>query len=196
MGVTNAYSSSVLIGNWSEDQSLHQLKIAEFLARKANSQLLIQHVDTQQRDALQEVGLSFSPDGHVHFGDHVMLYSASTQGVLSCDPSDRANGGERSFAVTTSGLTKAHVARNTFVLEPYQPRDVGVRAVRIGDVLRYGDLFRLRLNPKLCGGAAWYLHSQPVGGVSLQPRQPPAGGVHERQRHHLRHRVEGGRAES
>ena len=164
LGVTNAYSSSVLIGNWSEDQSLHSLKISEFLHRKANHQLLIQQVDTQQRDALQEVGLSFSPDGFVHYGDHLMLYSASTQGVLSCDPSDRANGGERSFAVTTSTLTKAHVARNTFVVEPYQPRETGVKGVLLGDPLHYGDLFRLRLNPKLCGGAPFYLHSQPVGG--------------------------------
>ena len=166
MGVTNAYSSSVLIGNWSEDQSLHSLKIAEFLHRKANHQLLIQHVDTQQKDALQEVGLSFSPDGHLHYGDHLMLYSASTQGVLSCDPSDRANGGERSFAVTTSTLTKAHVARNTFVIEPYQSREVGVKGLRLGDLLHYGDLFRLRVNPRLCGGAPFYLHSQPIGGVS------------------------------
>ena len=165
MGVTNAYSSSVLIGNWSEDQSLHRLKIAEFLHRKANQQLLIQHVDTQQKDALQEVGLSFSPDGHLHYGDHLMLYSSSTQGVLSCDPSDRANGGERSFAVTSSTLTKAHVARNTFVVEPYTQRELGVKGIRMGDPLLYGDLFRLRVNPKLCGGAPFYLHSQPMGGV-------------------------------
>ena len=65
MGVTNAYSSSVLVGNWSEDQALHSLKISEFLHRKASHQLLIQQVDTQQRDALQEVGLSFSRDSYV-----------------------------------------------------------------------------------------------------------------------------------
>jgi hypothetical protein len=166
VGVQNSYSSSVLIGNWSEDQSLHALRIQDFLTRKQNHQLLIQHVDTQHADCLQEVGLSFCPDGRLHYGDHVLLYSLSTQGVLSCDPSDASNAGERGFAVTTSGLTKAHVARNTFVLEPYSSRETGVRAVRSGDLLCYGDLFRLRVNPKLCGGEARYLHSQPVGGSS------------------------------
>ena len=165
-GVVGSYSSRTLIGNWSEEHSLHQLRIAEFLHRRQHHQLLIQHVDTQSKDALQDVGLSYSEDGAVHFGDHVMLYSAATQGVLACDPSDKAVGGEESFAVTTSTVNKTHVARNTFIVEPYQQSRDGSSpaAVRSGDVLHYGQLFRLRVNGRLCGGEGYYLHSQPLGG--------------------------------
>ena len=165
-GVVGSYGSRTLVGNWSEEHSLHQLRIAEFLHRRNNQSLLIQSVDTQSRDALQEVGLSYSEDGCVHFGDHVMLYSAATHGVLACDPSDKAVGGEDSFAVTTSTVNKTHVARNTFIVEPYNAaRDVsGLAGVRSGDVLHFGQLFRLRVNGRLCGGEAFYLHSQPLGG--------------------------------
>ena len=165
-GVVGTYSSRTLIGNWSEEHSLHELRISEFLARRHAGQLLIQHVDTQSKDALQEVGLSYSDDGSVHFGDHVMLYSVGTQGVLACDPSDKALGGEDSFAVTTSSVSRTHVARNTFIIEPYNAaRDSGgVAGVRAGDVLHYGQLFRLRVNGRLCDGEGYYLHSQPLGG--------------------------------
>ena len=164
--MVGSYGSRTLIGNWSEEHSLHQLRIAEFLHRRHSNSLLTQHVDTASRDALQEVGLSYSEDGAVHFGDHVMLYSTATQGVLACDPSDRALGGEESFAVTTSTGSKTHVARNTFIIEPYsEGREAsGVAGVRSGDVLHFGQLFRLRVNGRLCGGTAYYLHSQPLGG--------------------------------
>lgn len=166
-GVQNRYQSSVLIGNWREDQELHSLKVADYLAKKSTGSLLIQHVDNHLKDALQEVGLSYAEDGCVRFGDHVMLYSSNTEGVLSCDPNDRANAGERGFGVSTSTLTKAHVARNTFVIEPYQDTAaLPSKQARIGDVLKYGQTFRLRVNPKMCGGEAFYMYSQPLGGIS------------------------------
>jgi hypothetical protein len=120
--------------------------------------------------ALQEVGLSYNPDGVLHIGDHVMLYSVATSGVLSSDPSERVSGtSDRALAVTTSTLVKAHVARNTFVIEAYgNDGAVGGREPQapVGSVLRLGQQFRLRLNPTLMDGQAFYLASQPVSSLA------------------------------
>jgi hypothetical protein len=42
-----------------------------------------------------------------------------TEGVVSADLSDEVKSVDRGYAVTTSTLTQAHVARNVFVIEPY-----------------------------------------------------------------------------
>ena len=133
----------------------------EFVHRKEKGQLLVHTIQKHMNAALQEVGLSFSRDGLVHIGDHVMLYSVTTEGVLSCDPADKVSSSDRGFAVTTSTLVKAHVARNTFVIEAYN------NDVPIGSPLKLGQQFRLRANPKLFpDGQAFYLQSQPVSALA------------------------------
>jgi len=162
-GVQNSYSHKVRLGNWSEEQELEELRMKEFIHRKEKGQLLVHRVQQHMNSALQEVGLSYCPDGVLHIGDHIMLYSVSTSGVLSVDPSDRVSGSsDRAFAVSTSTLVKAHVARNTFVIEAYGD----AREAPVGSVLRLGQQFRLRLNPVLLDGQAYYLQSQPVSSMA------------------------------
>jgi hypothetical protein len=158
-GVQNAYSHKVRVGNWNEDKELHDLRMKEYLQRKENGQLLVHKVQQHLNASLSEVPLSPSPDNFVHIGDHLMLYSVATEGVLSCDPSDKISSSDPGFAVTTSTLTQAHVARNVFVLEGYG------KGVRNGDVLKLGQPFRIRVNPRLSQDA-FYLHSQPVSILS------------------------------
>jgi hypothetical protein len=157
-GVQNSYSHKVRIGNWNEDQELSELRMKEYLQRKEKGQLLVHSVQRHLNASLSEVGLSFSKDGFVHIGDHLMLYSVKTQGVLSVDLSDRINSSDEGYAVTTSTLTQAHVARNVYVIEGYG------NGVQKGDVLRLGQPFRIRVNPSLMDNL--YLHSQPVSTMS------------------------------
>lgn len=153
-GVQNHYSHRVRIGNWNEDQELKELQVKEYAHRKNTGTLLAQGVQAHLDNSLQQVGLSFSRDGTVKIGAHVMVYSAETQGVLSCDTSDRISLVNPAFCATTSTLTKGNVARNTFVIEGYG------RAAQAGSSLKYGQTFRLRLNPAL-GSTPVYLSSQP-----------------------------------
>jgi len=111
-----------------------------------------------------QVGLTHSADGLLRIGDSVMLYSVATAGVLSCDPADRVASSDRGFGVTTSGLVKAHVARNTFIIEAYG--GAGEREAAVGSVLCLGQQFRLRVNPLLMDGQAFYLSSQPVSALA------------------------------
>lgn len=63
-----------------------------------------------------KVGLTYSENGVLHFGDHVMLYSATTQGVLSADIAEEIT--TNTYSVTTSTAVKGPVARNVFVIVP------------------------------------------------------------------------------
>jgi Ca2+-binding EF-hand superfamily protein len=115
-------------------------------------------------DLCVQTALTFSLDGLLRIGDSVMLYSVATEGVLSCDPADRVASSDRGFGVTTSTLVKAHVARNTFIIEAYG--GAGEREAAVGSVLHLGQQFRLRANPLLMDGQAYYLSSQPVSALA------------------------------
>ncbi len=153
-GVQNHYSHRVRIGNWNEDHELKELQMKEYAHRKNNGTLVGQTVQRNLDSSLRQVGMSYSRDGTIKLGNHIMVYSAETQGVLSVDTSERISLVNSSFAATTSTGTKGNVARNTFVVEGYG------RAVQPGSTLKYGQQFRLRLNPAL-GGTPVYLSSQP-----------------------------------
>lgn len=140
----------------------------EYAHRKASGGLMAQTVQRNLDSSLSQVGLSFSRDGTVKLGFHVMVYSAETQGVLSVDTSERISLIDPSFAATSSTLTKGNVARNTFVIEGCG------RAVQLGSTLKYGQQFRLRMNPAL-GSTPVYLSSQPKSHIAashVSKKQP------------------------
>jgi len=158
-GVQNSYSYNVRIGNWNEEKEMQELRMKEYLHRKEKGQLLVHTVQQHLNASLQEVPLSYSNDGFIHIGDQIMLYSVQTEGVLSVDCSDKLISSDEGFAVTSSTLTQAHVARNVFVIEGYGSN------VNNGDVLKLGQPFRIRINPAL-KGEPFYLHSQPQSAMS------------------------------
>lgn len=153
-GVQNHYSHRVRIGNWNEDQELKELQMKEYLHRKAQGRLLINVVQDNLNKSLQQVPLTYSADSKLRIGDSIMAYGAKTQGVLSVDVSEHLSMMEPNFPVSTSTLTQGNVARNTFVIEGYSREDTK------GSILKYGQKFRLRINPAL-QSTPYYLTSQP-----------------------------------
>lgn len=156
-GVQNNYSHKVRIGNWSEEQELEELRMKEFLHRKESGSLLIHHVSKHMNECLYEVPLSSHDDNSVHIGDSIMLYSLCTGGVLSVDPLENIPWNDKAFNITTSSLIKGHVARNVFKIEGYNNEPTG-------EILKFGQSFRLRLHETLEGSSPFpfYLHSQPT----------------------------------
>lgn len=153
-GTVNSYSHNVRIGNWNEDKELQELRMKEYLHRKATGQLLVHQVQGQLNQSLQEVSLTHSKDDLIRMGDSIMLYSVSTEGVLSVDMSTKIVSDDVGYAVTTSTLTQAPVARNVFIIEPYGEN------IEHGSILKLGQPFRLRTHTKLSEAPA-YLQSQP-----------------------------------
>lgn len=160
-GNQNTYNPSVRIQNYLEDIELNAHQTADYLHRKENGLLLSTQIQKLLNKSLQEVQLTFAPDGFLKFGDNIMMYSVATEGVASVDLSTEIVSLDKSYAVTTSTLTQAPVARNVFTIEPY-------RQGQVGDKLRLGDSFRLRCSDKIAEGA--YLASQPKSMQSFAKR--------------------------
>lgn len=144
---------------------MKEARLRDYLHKKATGQLLITKLQKTLGAALAEVPLSYSADGFIHIGDHVMIFSVETEGVVSVDVADDTRTPESGLMATTSTVTQGHVARNTFVIEG-APARLGARVPEPGSVLRYGEVFRIRLHPSLCGGKPIYLASQPVSLLS------------------------------
>jgi len=151
----NSYNSNVKLGNWNEDKHLQQLQMKEYLHKRKSGTLLVQTVQKLLNQSLEEVGLTYSDDGFVHIGDQLMLYSVRTEGVLSVDAETKIATYDLAYAVTSSDLTQAPVARNVFTIEAVD------RKAKEGDVLTLGQPFRLRTHDKVLGRHAW-LSSQPT----------------------------------
>jgi hypothetical protein len=158
-GCQNSYNHNVRIGNWNEDKELEQLKMKEYQYRKSTGQLLVHQVQSHLNQSLTEVPLTHSKDGNIHIGDSVMLYSVMTEGVLSVDTSTKIVAADEGYAVTSSTLTQAPVARNVFKILPYGEN------VKDGDVLKLGQPFRLETNEKI--NVKGLLQSQPVSSMSF-----------------------------
>lgn len=139
--------------NWNEEQFLVEAKMKEYMARKSGSAASQKDVDPLAY-SLQEVPLSRSADGAVHIGDTIMLLALANQAALSCDYTEKLAGvEEESCAVSTSAITQASVARNSFVVE-----DASGRA-QPGDQLLFNQHIRLRVHPSL-SATPLYLHSR------------------------------------
>lgn len=161
-GLSNKYNHGVRIANWDEDKQLSELKLAEFLKRKQNGELLVSQVQAHLNASLAEVPLTESKDGYLHYGDSIMLYSVGTEGVLSVDTSNQMDAYEDKKTITTSTLTQAHVARNTFIIEPASDK------CKAGDVITLGSPIRLRINPAC--GMELYLFSQPLSATNCSKK--------------------------
>eukprot|EP00300_Choanocystis_sp_HF-7_P024466 c25932_g1_i1.p2 GENE.c25932_g1_i1~~c25932_g1_i1.p2 ORF type:complete len:275 (+),score=50.72 c25932_g1_i1:198-1022(+) len=148
---TGAYSSRVLIGNWSEDLELEQAKLREYLDRKERHGMTLGRTIA----ATADVSLSVSEDGCLHVGERLMLLSECTSGFLSIDLADAAAGcGAPAFHMSSS-LAERATARATFVLMRAEEALPGSDDGRI----RYGDKIRLCSHEGL-SARPLYVHSQ------------------------------------
>ncbi|KAK2522145.1 hypothetical protein Q9233_010703 [Columba guinea] len=75
----SGYRPGVLIGNWSEDASLEEERLRDFIQKRERGELLIQKIKKLQDNILKKIELSVSKDGFVHFGDTVMLLNPADQ---------------------------------------------------------------------------------------------------------------------
>lgn len=154
------YSSKVLIGNWSEDVDLEQVRFKDFLKKRETGGLSVHQVQGKISKSMLPVGHSYSDDGKLHFGDRVMLGNQKTRAMLACDLSDRIQSHEFGCAVTTSPCITGPVARAVFILSRVCEND-GFP----GDYLHFGQEFTLSTHPKL-HPSPLYLHSTSVSPFS------------------------------
>eukprot|EP00117_Sycon_ciliatum_P023335 scpid70612/ scgid19866/ Uncharacterized protein C15orf26 homolog len=148
------YNPSVRVGNWSEDVSLEEDTIKDYLEQRASGQLLVQKVHTLNDTILKPIQLSQTADGFVHYGDVVLLQHAASQRAVSAEvkPLDAYQSPALTAPCNVSaGDVIEPCARNAYVI-------FGCDNNPIGNPLVYNQPFYLKT---LSGaGGELFLHSE------------------------------------
>jgi len=144
------------IGNWNEDLELEEIKMKDFLKKKEMGSLLVNTKQQMLEECLQRVDLDTSDDGALHFGQRIMLVNHQSESWLCANPHDKVPK-EFDACVLTTGPNNTSCVRNVFVLERADDDD-GFP----GDMVHYGQDFRLRLEPFSDMAGPMYMHSELV----------------------------------
>lgn len=160
MSGVRTFSANVRVGNWSEDISLDEDVLKDFLARKERGELIVQKTSFLKRNILKETNLSVTTDELVHFGDTVMLVNSGTEreSLTGIDPfrhpsslsinADTTNVGTNSSIVAPCGMSASTnvtpCVRNSFIIE-------SVDGTPAGEPLIYGQSFALRTTQGFAG---------------------------------------------
>lgn len=167
LGVHNKYNSSVRIDNWNEEQFLLEARMKDYMLRKAGAASGSNPAAPSDFASLslQNVELTSSADGCVHFGDSVMLLSINNQALVCSDITEKLNLEEETYASSTSASTKSSTARNVFIIEDPQKG-----AASNGNPVLFGQPIRIRAHPIL-NPTALYLHSRLFSKSKYSKRQ-------------------------
>jgi len=147
------YSNKTKIGNWSEDLSLQEVRLAEYLKQKASGNLLAAQDRKQEILFTSRVPHSYAGDNRVRFGDTIMLQNQLTTGMLASnlDTKVQTSGQAMEAYSVTAGLPvldsngNVPTARTTFVVMKW-PKHQGYSE---DGALRVGEPFLLAANPQL-----------------------------------------------
>jgi len=71
--VPTKYHHKTRLGNWSEEWELEETKMKDYLKKKDHLSLESNKKDLKLYHSLQQASLTYSHDGFLHFGDHVMI---------------------------------------------------------------------------------------------------------------------------
>jgi Ca2+-binding EF-hand superfamily protein len=135
------YNNKVKLGNWYEDMELEEIKHQDFSTKKVGKGLGVSAKETTFKKTKRRVPQTYSEDGILHFGDHVMLSNKKTTGVIVLNLLDKSTGYDEAYGVTTTTKVSGPNARNILVIERYEERD-GFE----GNNLHYGQKIKLACN--------------------------------------------------
>ena len=147
------YSSKTKIGNWSEDLSLQEVRLAEYLKRKNAGKLLAAQDRKEEILFTSRVPHSFAEDGAIRFGDTIMMRNNLTNACLSSNLDTKVHASGQAMEAysvtagrpTTDGGGVVATARTTFVVIKWPGHQGYLEDGR----LRVGEPFLLAANPQL-----------------------------------------------
>ncbi|KAK2185046.1 hypothetical protein NP493_247g03122 [Ridgeia piscesae] len=143
---TRTYNPSVRIGNWYEDICLEEDTLKDFVEKRDDGQLLIQRSANWRNSLQNQVQLSVSRDGRIHFGDIMLLVNPGDeerklgQTAIAVNVSALELQEGSAFSGTT-GATATSImtsnARTALIV-------TSIDGSNDGDTLKYGQPFALR----------------------------------------------------
>jgi len=138
------YSHKTRLGNWSEELELEETKLKDFLKNKQSGKLQSTQLQQKIDKALLRASLTFSKDGLVHFGDHVMLLNKETDGFLVSDIYSSIKGTDEAYNVFTA-KSAFPSARSVFVIKKYTKE----KDLFQDDIVHYGQKILIQAHPLL-----------------------------------------------
>mmetsp|Transcript_18271 Transcript_18271/g.45445 ORF Transcript_18271/g.45445 Transcript_18271/m.45445 type:complete len:296 (-) Transcript_18271:170-1057(-) len=150
------YTGKCRIGNWNENDTLDEVRLKDYIAKKETGSLKMDKFQKRMNTALQKVELtSVVADEYVRFGDVFQLENLSSGAVVSVDVENKdPRAAENSCAVSASFILEP-CARNTFTLEKYAPPASSVLTLTYDDdLLHYGQKVKFVVNAAAQGDAA------------------------------------------
>ena len=152
------YSRGVKVGNWQEDMGLEEIKHKDMnketegrFGTTAKSKTAA--IETGFKSTKKRVPQTYSEDGLLRFGDHIMLSNKKTTGVLVMNILDKFKSYDEAYAVTTTTRINGPNARNIIVIQRYEEKD-GFE----GNELHYGQKIKFSNNSRF-HKRKLYLHS-------------------------------------
>jgi len=138
------YHHKTRLGNWSEEQELEESKLKDFLKNKEKGSLQSSKLQQKIDTSLLKASLTFSNDGLVHYGDHLMLLNKETDGFLVTDIYDPISGNDEAYNCFTDKNATA-TSRSVFIIKKY----IKEQDLFNDDIVRYGQKIQIQVNPLL-----------------------------------------------
>mmetsp|Transcript_448 Transcript_448/g.849 ORF Transcript_448/g.849 Transcript_448/m.849 type:complete len:513 (+) Transcript_448:105-1643(+) len=142
------FSSVTRIGNWMEEIAIEEARLKEFQNNSSGGSLNLRKQQQKIAKCTQLVPLTYSPDGHIRFGDTVILQHYTTGRTFACDPYEDICPNQRKFLVSASAEQKP-TARNTFRIVRPPSNLQSIEDDPSNDLLCYGQAFFLACNESL-----------------------------------------------
>ncbi|XP_043477271.1 uncharacterized protein LOC122508174 [Leptopilina heterotoma] len=74
------YNGKVLIGNWNEDRELEKVKIADYVKKRDNNELVIQKIRTLFHNMCREIDL-YKTENYIEFGNRIQIYAPDVRNI-------------------------------------------------------------------------------------------------------------------
>jgi len=111
------------------------------MANKNNAELGVTAMQTSFAKTKKRVPQTYSEDGLLHFGDHIMLSNKKTTGVIVMNILEKSEGYDEAYGVTTTTTISGPNGRNILVMERYEELD-GFE----GNDIHFGQKIKFRNN--------------------------------------------------
>lgn len=139
---------------------LDETRMNDHIGKKTGNLLKTQGLEGQFNKSLKRVHQTYSEDGLLRCGDHIMLLNKKTNGFAVMDIGARAAGADEAYAVSTTKQDTGPCARSIFVLAAAEPQT--------DKVLRYNQKVRLTSSPYL-HAKKLFLSSRPATTQNYSP---------------------------
>jgi hypothetical protein len=120
------FSHKTRIGNWNEDFELDQVQKSNYNMKKTGEALPFAKTLSKYQQSYKQVPWTHSPDGHVRWGDSVMIQNAQTEGWVVMDIGDKVPNVEEAYNITSTsrGQNPGPMTRSIFQLNKVDAVDM------------------------------------------------------------------------